>query len=74
MATNDKLNEKLDTLQTALDAEQEQVQAAIDKLQKEVDDLKAAEIVPDSTIDRLDGIIADLKSTIKDEPETPLTE
>lgn len=70
MASIQELNDKVDTLQAALDAEQEQIAAAIATLQTTVTDLQA--LIADggtteerqAVADKLDTAIADLKATV----------
>lgn len=77
MASIAELSAKVDTLQTALDTEQEQIAAAIAALQQSVTDLQA--IVADggtaeerqALSDKLDAIIVDLQGTIADNPPQP---
>lgn len=73
------LNAKADALQVALDQEQEQIAAAISKLENTVSDLKAL-VAEGGTAeerqalaDKFDVITADLKGTIADD-ETPAPE
>lgn len=70
MATIAELSAKVDTLQTALDAEQEQIAAAIAALKQTVTDLNAI-IAEGGTAeerqalsDKLDAVITDLQGTI----------
>lgn len=67
-----ELTEKVDTLQSALDAEQEQILAAIGGLETTVAELKA--IIADggteeerqALADKIDAVIVDLKATVPD--------
>lgn len=75
MATIAELSAKVDTLQTALDAEQEQIAAAIAALQQTVTDLNAI-IAEGGTAeerqalsDKLDAVIVDLQGTVADTPQ-----
>lgn len=72
MANAQQLAEKVDALQTAIDTEQEQIQAALATLQNTIESLKA-EILEGGTAaerqaiaDKLDAAIADVSSTIAD--------
>lgn len=73
MASIQELNAKVDTLQAALDAEQEQIATAIQALQTTVTDLQA--LIADggtteerqAVADKLDKAIADLKATVQPE-------
>ena len=72
MASIAELSAKVDTLQTALDTEQEQIAAAIAALQQTVTDLNAI-IAEGGTAeerqalsDKLDAVITDLQGTIPD--------
>ena len=84
MATLKELSEKVDALQAALDAEQEQIKNAIDTLQATVDTLNQ-NIADGGTAeerqavaDKIDAVIVDLQGTIADAPaeeeETPTEE
>lgn len=72
MANIQELTDKVDALQVALDAEQEQIAAAIAALQATIDELKA--LVADggtpeqrqALADKLDAIKSDLEATIPD--------
>lgn len=80
MATIRELTEKVDALQVALDAEQEQIAAAIAALNVTIEDLRV--IVADggtaeerqALADKLDTIVADLEATVTPEEETPPAE
>lgn len=72
MATLKELNEKVDQLQTALDAEQQQIADALAKLQATVDDL-TTQLADGGTaeerqavLDKLNAVITDLQATIPD--------
>lgn len=72
MATLAELSAKVDTLQTALDEEQQQIKDAIDSLNQIVTDLKA-QVADGGTAeerqavaDKIDAVITDLKGTIPD--------
>lgn len=83
MASITELNAKVDTLQTALDEEQQQIAQAIADLQQTVTNLEAlivsggTEAERQALSDKLDAIVTDLKGTIPDvvipppTPETP---
>lgn len=68
-----ELTAKVDELQTALDAEQEQISTAIAALQATIDELKAntseggTNEERQALADKLDAINTDLKSTVPDE-------
>lgn len=72
MATLKELNEKVDQLQTALDAEQQQIADALAKLQATVDELTTQLADGGTTeerqavLDKLNAVITDLKATIPD--------
>lgn len=74
MSKLDDLNAKADELQSALDAEQAQIQAAIDALTQTVADLTAqlggvaSDADLQAVIDKLTGTIADLQGTVPDTP------
>lgn len=76
MATIQELNDKLDSLQSDLDAEQAQIQAALDAQAALIAELQAqvaagSAATPEqlqSVIDRITAISSDLKSTIPDAP------
>lgn len=71
MATLQELSAKVDELQTALDEEQEQIKTAIDTLTATVDQLRAdlagggTEAERQAVIDKIDGVITDLKGTVE---------
>lgn len=78
MATLKELTQKVDDLQTALDAEQLQIADAIAQLQTTINDLRANETAngtPEerqALADKLDAIKTDLEGTIPDTTtETP---
>lgn len=79
MATLKQLSEKVDALQAALDAEQEQIKNAIDTLIAQVEQLKqniadgGTEEERQAVADKIDAVIADLQGTIAD-AETPPAE
>lgn len=72
--TNTVFQAKLDSLQTAIDAEQQVIADALGQLQTENQSLRdqiAAGITPEQLqahADRIDTIIADVNSTIPDLP------
>lgn len=73
MATLQEVSAKVDELQTALDVEQEQIQAALATLQSAVDDL-TAQLADGGTpeerqavLDKVTSAIADLESTVSPE-------
>jgi len=72
MATIAELNAKIDELTTTVDAEQEQIAAAIAALNQTITDLQAIiDAGGDPTaiqaiIDKVDVVITDLKATIPD--------
>jgi hypothetical protein len=74
MATLKEISEKADQLQTALDAEQVQILAAIDGLKQTIADLTAQVGGGGTTeerqavLDKLAAIQTDLESTIPDTP------
>jgi predicted nucleic acid-binding Zn-ribbon protein len=74
MTKLDDLNQKVTDLQTALDAEQEQIQTAIASLQQTITDLQgqlggaATDTELQAVIDRLDAVKTDLAGTIPDAP------
>lgn len=80
MASIAQLTEKVEALQTALDNEQEQIQAAIAGLNETITQLRT-DVAEGGTAeqrqalaDKLDGIKTDLEGTISDSapnPETP---
>ena len=77
MPTIKELEAKVDTLQTVLDEEQVEIKAAIDTLTAANADLKT-QIADGGTAeerqalaDKIDGVIADLKSTIEPAPAPP---
>lgn len=79
MATLAELNTKIDELEATVNAEQEQITAAISGLQTTIDELRAQLEDQDTAaiqaaIDRLDAIKADLESTVADEEEPPVDE
>ncbi len=71
MASITELQEKVELLQTALDAEQEQVAAAIAGLRASIVELEAilndggTEAQRQELLDKLDGIIVDLQGTVE---------
>lgn len=74
--TIQQLTEKVDALQAALDAEQEQIAAAIAKLQATIDELESGsgngtEEERQALADKLDAIVFDLKATVPDAEEPP---
>lgn len=73
-----ELSAQVDELQSALDAEQEQIKAAIQKLQDTIDELNAGngtEEERQALADKLTAIKEDLEGTIPDaEPEEPIDE
>lgn len=74
MATIKEISAKVDELQTALDAEQEQIKAAIDKLTAVITELETGGGTAEerqAVLDKLTAIKTDLESTIPD--ETPPT-
>lgn len=77
MATIADLTAKVDALETALNAEQEQIKEAIEGLQATIDELRANEAAngtPEerqALADKLDAIKTDLEGTIADTPPTP---
>lgn len=77
MPTLAELNDKVDELQTALDAEQEQVQSAISTLEQTVADLQAQQSdggTPEerqAILDKVNSVITDLKGTIADTEPNP---
>ena len=79
MVTIQQLSAKVDTLQAALDAEQQQIADAIAALQQTVEDLQAlvvdggTEEERQAVSDKLDAVIADLQSTIPDSDTTTST-
>lgn len=79
MATIQQLSAKVDELQAALDAEQQQIADAIAALQQTVADLQVlvtdggTEADRQAVSDKLDAVIADLKSTIPDSTTTTTT-
>lgn len=71
MASITELSAKVDALQAALDAEQQQIKDAIDALTNAVAELQVSggtEAERQQLSDKLDGIIADLQATIPDAP------
>lgn len=72
MPTLQELSAKVDELQVALDAEQEQIQAAIDALNVIIADLRAnigdggTADERQAVLDKINGVIEDLKGTIPD--------
>lgn len=68
-----ELTEKADALQSALDAEQEQIKSVIGKLETEIEELKGMIADGGTTeerqalADKLDVTLSDLKATIPDE-------
>lgn len=79
MATIQQLSAKVDALQAALDTEQQQILDAIAALQETVEALEAlvadggTEAERQALSDKLDAIIADLQSTIDENPNTTST-
>lgn len=77
MATLAELNAKVDELQTALDAEQEEIKTAIGTLEATNAELRT-QIVDGGTAeerkalsDKIDTVITDLKATVGDTTPTP---
>lgn len=76
MATIQQLSAKVDALQAALDAEQQQILDAIAALQQTVTELEAlvadggTEAERQAVSDKLDAVIADLQATIADSTTT----
>lgn len=74
MPTLQELNTKVDELQTALDAEQEQIQAAINGLNEVITTLTAqvaaggTEEERQAILDKLTAIKADLEATVTPQP------
>lgn len=78
MPTLAELNAKVDTLQTALDDEQQQVANKIAELEAIAAELRASggtDADRQAVTDKIDAVAADLKATIPDdvvpEPPTP---
>ena len=76
MPTLQELSAKVDTLQTALDDEQQQVANKIAELEAVAADLRASggtDADRQAFADKIDAIAADLKATIPDDvvPEPP---
>ena len=80
MATIAQLTEKVDALQTSLDAEQSEIQAAIDALNTTVQELRD-QVANNSggtveerqaLADKLDSIKTDLEGTISNDPPLEL--
>lgn len=75
MATIAQLSAKVDDLQSALDAEQQQIADAIATLNQTVSDLQAlvadggTEADRQAVADKLDAVISDLEATIPDQPK-----
>lgn len=68
------LTKKVDALQQALDTEQEQIAAALARLQTTIDELRASngtEEERQALADKLDAIKADIEGTIADTPTSP---
>lgn len=76
MPTLADLNAKIDTLQTALDEEQQQVANKIAELEAIANELRASggtDADRQAVADKIDAVAADLKATIPDDvvPEPP---
>lgn len=74
MATLAEVQAKVTELQTALDAEQEQIKQAIDALTATIEQLRAdvagggTEAERQQVVDQIQSVVDDLKGTIPDEP------